>query len=492
MRSDKTKKGVERAPHRSLFRAMGYTDEELERPIIGIVNSRNEIIPGHVHLQPIVEAVKAGVRMAGGTPMEFPAIGVCDGIAMGHEGMKYSLATRELIADSIECVATAHAFDALVMIPNCDKIVPGMLMAAGRLDLPTVVVSGGPMLAGKYGDKRLSLTNMFEAVGAVSAGRMKRCELDAMEERDGDLAWTVLLDPPDPRAVFRDIACGNGVTVAVGSDREGRIALTRSADQGIHWAAVGPALENTLQSVTYGNGLFVAVGGTGGQHGLIMTSPDGLAWTVRSDTYAYRLNHVRYAQGLFAIVGDAGTVLLSSDGIQWTRQWADGGAPVTGQPLYAVCEAQGRFLAVGRKGAIVQSDPVPMLPEPLIVVNGARGALTVGRSDPVTVAIALNAGSYAGVLPVDYIVLAVAEGGPWFYLDAARRWIPLGSRDPADCRPVHSGLLMDLPVPIVVLQARSLAPGVYDCYFVLDYPMNGLFDGIPRQYRYDRVRVVVQ
>jgi len=306
------------------------------------------------------------------------------------------------------------------------------------------------------------------------------------------LAWTVLLDPPDPRAVFRDIACGNGVTVAVGSDREGRIALTRSADQGIHWAAVGPALENTLQSVTYGNGLFVAVGGTGGQHGLIMTSPDGLAWTVRSDTYAYRLNHVRYAQGLFAIVGDAGTVLLSSDGIQWTRQWADGGAPVTGQPLYAVCEAQGRFLAVGRKGAIVQSDPVPMLPEPLIVVNGARGALTVGRSDPVTVAIALNAGSYAGVLPVDYIVLAVAEGGPWFYLDAARRWIPLGSRDPADCRPVHSGLLMDLPVPIVVLQARSLAPGVYDCYFVLDYPMNGLFDGIPRQYRYDRVRVVVQ
>ncbi len=182
MRSDRTKKGVERAPHRSLFRAMGYTDEELERPIIGIVNSRNEIIPGHIHLQPIVEAVKAGVRMAGGTPMEFPAIGVCDGIAMGHEGMKYSLVTRELIADSIECVATAHAFDALVMIPNCDKIVPGMLMAAGRLDLPTVVVSGGPMLAGKYGDKRLSLTNMFEAVGAVSAGKMKQCELDAMEE----------------------------------------------------------------------------------------------------------------------------------------------------------------------------------------------------------------------------------------------------------------------------------------------------------------------
>ncbi len=182
MRSDRTKKGVERAPHRSLFRAMGYTDEELARPIVGVVNSKNEIIPGHIHLQPIVDAVKAGIRMAGGTPMEFPAIGVCDGIAMGHEGMRYSLVTRELICDSIECVATAHAFDALVMIPNCDKVVPGMLMAAGRLDLPTVVVSGGPMLAGKYGDKRLSLTNMFEAVGALSAGKIKRCELDAMEE----------------------------------------------------------------------------------------------------------------------------------------------------------------------------------------------------------------------------------------------------------------------------------------------------------------------
>jgi dihydroxy-acid dehydratase len=182
MKSDRTKKGIERAPHRSLFRAMGYTDEEMARPIVGIVNSRNEIIPGHTHLGSIVEAVKAGVRMAGGTPMEFPSIGVCDGIAMNHEGMKYSLVTRELIADSIECVATAHAFDALVMVPNCDKIVPGMLMAAARLDLPTVFVSGGPMLAGKYGDKRLSLTSMFEAVGAVAAGKMDRKELDEMEQ----------------------------------------------------------------------------------------------------------------------------------------------------------------------------------------------------------------------------------------------------------------------------------------------------------------------
>lgn len=181
MKSDSTKKGVERAPHRSLFRAMGYTDEELERPIIGVVNSKNEIIPGHIQLQSIVDAVKAGIRMAGGTPMEFPAIGVCDGIAMGHEGMKYSLITRELIADSVECVAIAHAFDGLVMVPNCDKIVPGMLMAAGRLDLPTVVVSGGPMLAGKYGDKRISLTDMFEAVGSVSVGKMGEEELAALE-----------------------------------------------------------------------------------------------------------------------------------------------------------------------------------------------------------------------------------------------------------------------------------------------------------------------
>lgn len=181
MKSDKTKTGMERSPHRSLFRAMGYTDEELARPIVGVVNSKNEIIPGHIHLDSIVEAVKAGIRMAGGTPMEFPAIGVCDGIAMNHEGMKYSLVTRELIADSTECVATAHEFDALVMVPNCDKVVPGMLMAAARIDVPTVFVSGGPMLAGKYKGKRLSLTNMFEAVGAVAAGKMSEQELDEME-----------------------------------------------------------------------------------------------------------------------------------------------------------------------------------------------------------------------------------------------------------------------------------------------------------------------
>lgn len=172
MRSDSVKKGIERAPHRSLFKAIGYTDEELNRPIIGIVNSKNEIIPGHIHLDAIVDAVKAGVRMAGGTPMEFPTIGVCDGIAMGHQGMKYSLVTRELIADSIEATAMAHQFDALVMVPNCDKIVPGMLMAAARVNIPTIVISGGAMLPGNVDGKDVSLSTVFEAIGSYQAGKM--------------------------------------------------------------------------------------------------------------------------------------------------------------------------------------------------------------------------------------------------------------------------------------------------------------------------------
>ncbi|MGO8694751.1 MAG: dihydroxy-acid dehydratase [Rectinemataceae bacterium] len=182
MKSDIVKKGIERAPHRSLFKAMGYTDEELERPLVGVVNAKSEIVPGHMHLGTICDAVKAGVRSSGGTPIEFPSIGVCDGIAMGHEGMRYSLATRELIADSIECMAMAHAFDALVLVPNCDKIVPGMLMAAARLDLPTVVVSGGPMLSGRLKGRHISLTTVFEAVGAVGAGRMSEEELGEYEE----------------------------------------------------------------------------------------------------------------------------------------------------------------------------------------------------------------------------------------------------------------------------------------------------------------------
>lgn len=182
MRSDVMKKGIEKAPHRSLFKALGYIDEELELPLIGVVNSYNEIVPGHIHLNDITEAVKAGVRMAGGTPIEFPSIAVCDGIAMNHTGMKYSLASRELIADSIEVMAEAHPFDGLVLIPNCDKIVPGMLMAAARLDIPAIVVSGGPMLAGLYQDQRLSLSNLFEAVGKVYAGSMTEDELHEIEE----------------------------------------------------------------------------------------------------------------------------------------------------------------------------------------------------------------------------------------------------------------------------------------------------------------------
>ena len=177
MISDRVKLGCEKAPNRSLWKALGYTDEELARPLIGVVNAHNEVIPGHDHLNKLAEAVKAGVRMAGGTPVEFPSIGVCDGIVMGHKGMHYSLASRELIADSIESMATAHGFDGLVLIPNCDKIVPGMLMAALRVNLPAIVVSGGPMLAGRVKGKKVSLSNMFEAVGASKAGTMSDEEL---------------------------------------------------------------------------------------------------------------------------------------------------------------------------------------------------------------------------------------------------------------------------------------------------------------------------
>ena len=177
MRSDNVTKGMQQAPHRSLFNALGLTKEELNRPLVGIVSSYNEIVPGHMNIDKIVEAVKLGVAMAGGTPRVFPAIAVCDGIAMGHIGMKYSLVTRDLIADSTECMAMAHQFDALVMIPNCDKNVPGLLMAAARINVPTIFVSGGPMLAGHVGGKKRSLSSMFEAVGANAAGLMTEEEV---------------------------------------------------------------------------------------------------------------------------------------------------------------------------------------------------------------------------------------------------------------------------------------------------------------------------
>ncbi len=183
MRSDSVNKGAGQAPHRSLFNALGYTKEEMERPLIGIVSSYNEIVPGHMNLDKIAEAVKMGVAMAGGTPIMFPAIAVCDGIAMGHVGMKYSLVTRDLIADSTECMAMAHGLDALVCIPNCDKNVPGLLMAAARLNIPTIFVSGGPMLAGKVKGCKTSLSSLFEAVGAHAAGKITEEELTEFEEK---------------------------------------------------------------------------------------------------------------------------------------------------------------------------------------------------------------------------------------------------------------------------------------------------------------------
>ena len=182
MKSDNVKSGMQQAPHRSLFNALGMTQEEMKKPMVGIVSSYNEIVPGHMNLDKIVEAVKLGVAMAGGTPVVFPAIAVCDGIAMGHIGMKYSLVTRDLIADSTECMALAHQFDALVMVPNCDKNVPGLLMAAARVNIPTVFVSGGPMLAGHVKGKKTSLSSMFEAVGAYAAGTMTEEDVQDFED----------------------------------------------------------------------------------------------------------------------------------------------------------------------------------------------------------------------------------------------------------------------------------------------------------------------
>jgi dihydroxy-acid dehydratase len=181
LRSDRMKKGPARAPHRSLLKANGLTDEEISRPLIAVVNSANEVIPGHLQLSNIADAVKAGIRMSGGTPLEFATIGICDGIAMNHAGMRYSLASREVIADSVELTVQAHAFDAMVLIPNCDKVVPGMLMAAARLDIPAIVVSGGPMLAGRYAGKDVDLDTVFTAVGKVTAGQMSDAELCELE-----------------------------------------------------------------------------------------------------------------------------------------------------------------------------------------------------------------------------------------------------------------------------------------------------------------------
>ena len=235
MRSDNVTKGVERAPNRSLFYAMGYTKEEIDRPLIGVVSAHSEIVPGHMHLDKIAEAVKAGVRLAGGTPIMVPAIGVCDGIAMGHIGMKYSLASRELIADSVETMATAHQFDGLVLIPNCDKIVPGMVMAAVRMNIPAVVCSGGPMLAGTFEGEEISLSKMFEAVGSYKAGLINECQLSECEHGAcpscGSCAGMYTANSMNCLCESLGIALpGNGTIPAVVS---GRIALAKHAGMAI-------------------------------------------------------------------------------------------------------------------------------------------------------------------------------------------------------------------------------------------------------------------
>ncbi len=235
MKSDIVKTGPERAPHRSLLKALGLSDEEIRRPWVGIVNAKNELIPGHVHLDRIAGAAKEGVWMSGGTPLEFPAIGVCDGLAMGHSGMSYSLPSRELIADSIETMALAHGLDALVLVTNCDKITPGMLMAAARLDIPSVLVSGGPMLAGKCGGQAVSLTNVFEAVSAVRDGRMGEDLLLEYEEGAcpgcGSCAGMFTANSMNCLAEALGMALpGNGTIPAV---HAARLRLARSAGKAV-------------------------------------------------------------------------------------------------------------------------------------------------------------------------------------------------------------------------------------------------------------------
>ena len=235
MRSDVVTKGPQRAPNRSLFYAMGYTKEELERPLIGVVSAKSEIVPGHIHLDKVAEAVKAGIRMAGGTPVEVPAIGVCDGIAMGHIGMKYSLASRELIADSVETMTMAHGFDGLVLVTNCDKIVPGMIMAACRMNIPAVVCSGGPMMSGLVGGQETSLSKMFEAVGAYKAGIIDESGLQDYEENVcpgcGSCSGMYTANSINCLAEAVGIALpGNGTIPAVHS---GRIMLAKHAGMAI-------------------------------------------------------------------------------------------------------------------------------------------------------------------------------------------------------------------------------------------------------------------
>jgi dihydroxy-acid dehydratase len=268
MRSDVMKKGVAKSPHRSLFKAIGYTNEELQQPIIGIANSFNEIIPGHVHLKTLVEAVKTGIRMAGGTPMEFNTIGICDGIAMNHEGMKYSLVSREIIADSVEAVGMGTPFDGLVILPNCDKIIPGMLMAAARLNIPTVMVSGGPMLPGEYKGRKIDLIKgPFEGMAQANAGKISEKEFLEMEDSAcptcGSCAGLFTANTMNCMGEALGIALpGNGSAPAVSSER---IRLAKQAGKQV-MAAVRKKLtpDKLLTPAAFRNAIAVdvAMGGS--------------------------------------------------------------------------------------------------------------------------------------------------------------------------------------------------------------------------------------
>jgi dihydroxy-acid dehydratase len=258
VRSDEVKRGVERAPHRSLLRALGVTDAEMERPFIGVANAFSEVVPGHLHLRQVVDAVKAGVRMAGGTPFEFGTIGICDGIAMNHQGMLYSLPSRELVADSVEAMALGHAFDALVLVPCCDKIVPGMLMAAARLDIPTVMVGGGPMLAGRQGDRAIDLNTVFEGVGRHMAGTLDDEGLKAIEcsacPTCGSCSGMFTANSMNCLAEVLGLALpGNGTIPAVYSER---IRLAKQAGMRVMDVfAEGLTPRQILTDATIGNAL---------------------------------------------------------------------------------------------------------------------------------------------------------------------------------------------------------------------------------------------
>lgn len=260
MRSHKVTMGVDRAPHRSLFKASGFHPEELKRPLIGIVNSANEIVPGHVNLDSIANAVKTGVRIAGGTPIEFPTIAVCDGIAMNHAGMHYSLASREIVADSIEVMVEAHCFDALVFVTNCDKITPGMMMAAARLGLPAIMVSGGPMLAGDYNGRKVDLSSVFEGVGAVRAGKMTAEELEDMSGKAcpgcGSCAGMFTANSMNCMAEALGLALpGNGTIPAISADR---LLLAKEAGiQVMHLLQAGISADKILVPEAFDNALAV-------------------------------------------------------------------------------------------------------------------------------------------------------------------------------------------------------------------------------------------